>query len=223
MCCTGKPGQPVGRGDPLPRLRAISFCVRKGTRGWWWTTRTTPLVYGVAHSLVEGPHVVNIFSFSKAWFDGLARGLPGLRPVARTADVESSRHGRDLRVPSSQSRLWRRCARTLMVGGRARIAALADAQKKHVLRALQPLGGGVGAADGADLRRGQTAARRRRGRRRVAGARSTASPSSPGSACGMPGFIRCPLRRPGGRGVRARPRARASEAWRQARSPGRAS
>jgi len=58
---------------PEGRLRAISdVCAERNA---WLVVDNTydAFVYGVKHSLVEGPHVVNIFSFSKAY------GLMGWR------------------------------------------------------------------------------------------------------------------------------------------------
>ena len=185
------PGNPSGAVIPEGRLRAISdVCAERNA---WLVVDNTydAFVYGVKHSLVEGPHVVNIFSFSKAyglmgWRVGYLAYDPSLGPQMLKAQDTVA-------ICAAQcSQKAALAALEADVDGRwtgPRIAALADAQKKHVLKALQPLGGGVGGADGAIY---VVAKLPREDDEAVVEwlAREHGVAVIPGSACGMPGFIR---------------------------------
>ena len=145
------PGNPSGAVIPEDRLRAISdVCAERNA---WLVVDNTydAFVYGVAHSLVEGPHVVNTFSFSKAY--GLMGWRVGYLAYDPSIGPQMLKAQDTVAICAAQcSQKAALAALRADVDGRwtgPRIAALADAQKQYVLKALQPLGGCVGGADGA--------------------------------------------------------------------------
>ena len=185
------PGNPSGAVIPEDRLRAISdVCAERNA---WLVVDNTydAFVYGATHSLVEGPHVVNIFSFSKAY--GLMGWRVGYLAYDPSIGPQMLKAQDTVAICAAQcSQKAALAALRADVDGRwtgPRIAALADAQKKHVLKALQPLGGCVGAADGAIY---VVAKLPREDDEAVVEwlTKEHGVAVIPGSACGMPGFIR---------------------------------
>ena len=185
------PGNPSGAVIPEERLRALAALC--GERGAWLVVDNTyeAFVYGAEHVLVEGPHVVNLFSFSKAyglmgWRVGYVAYDPALGPEFLKAQdtiaicaAQCSQRAALAALEADADGRW--------TG--SRVAALARAQKTHVLRALAPLGGCVGAADGAIY---VIAKLPREDDEAVVEwlANKHGVAVIPGSACGLPGHIR---------------------------------
>lgn len=144
------PGNPTGTMIPKALLDEVAgLCAARGA--WLVVDNTYELfAYGEPHACVEGDHVVNLFSFSKAygmmgWRVGYVAHPPALGPALLKAQDT---------VAICASQASQRVALAALEGGDAyvadRVAGLVAHQKRDILEALAPLGeNAVRGGDGA--------------------------------------------------------------------------
>ena len=188
------PGNPTGKMIPKPLLQEVAdLCA---SRGVWLVVDNTYELFayegGEPHACVEGDHVINLFSFSKAY------GMMGWRVgyVAHPPRVAPDLLKAQDTVAICASIASQHVALAALRDGdayvEARVAGLVADQKAMVLDALAPLGpGAVKGGDGAIYLLAKLPPHAPDDVAVVewlVDAHGVAT--IPGTACGLPGFIR---------------------------------